>query len=68
MRPNVLERAIARLRDDRFRVRFMIGRRYERHDVIVISDLYLRPSGDLLYGTSRTSRRPVLGEGVRRAP
>lgn len=63
VRPDVIERAITRLRDGRFRVRFKVGREYEPHDVIVTSELYVRPSGDLLYGTNGTSRTswwPVL--------
>jgi hypothetical protein len=60
VRPGVIERAITRLRDGRFRVRFRLGRQYVPHDVVVTSDLYVRPSGELLYGTSRTSWWPVL--------
>jgi hypothetical protein len=54
VRPEAIERAIAKIAGRRFRVRFKMGRTYEPHDVIVTSDLYVRPSGDLLYGTSKT--------------
>src|SRR5690606_9265529 len=55
VRPEVIRRAVARLRDGRYRVRFKIGRPYEPHDVVVTPDLYVRPSGDLLYGRSGAS-------------
>jgi hypothetical protein len=55
VRPECLERAIAALGEGKYRVRFKIGRRYEPHDVIVTSDLYVRPSGELLYGSSGAS-------------
>lgn len=63
VRPEAIERAIAALPGGRFRVRFKIGTKHEPHDVVVTSELYVRPSGDLLYGTSgprRTSWWPVL--------
>lgn len=60
VRPDVIERAVARLADGRFRVRFKMGRTYEPHDVVVTPDLYVRPSGDLLYGTSRVLWWPIL--------
>jgi hypothetical protein len=62
VRPDLIERAITRLQDGRFRVRFRLGREYRPHDVVVTSELYVRPSGELLYGTSKnsTSWWPVL--------
>lgn len=54
-RPEALERAIADLGEGRYRVRFKVGRAYRPHDVVVTSDLYVRPSGELLYGSSAGS-------------
>jgi len=55
VRPECIERAIAPVGSARYRVRFKLGTDYRPHDVIVTSDLYVRPSGDLLYGRSRGS-------------
>jgi hypothetical protein len=55
-RPQFLKRLIVRLRDGAYRVRFRLLDRRRRkamlHDVIVSAELYVRPSGELLYGYS----------------
>jgi hypothetical protein len=56
VRPDCLERAIVCVGRGKYRVRFKDrdGRtgRYAPRDVVVTSDLYVRPSGELLYGSS----------------
>lgn len=51
--PEALVDAIAPLGGARYRVRFKLGASYRPHDVVVSSELYVRPSGELLYGSSR---------------
>ncbi len=55
-RPEVLERSIVQIGEHRFRVRFRTlepaTRRAIAHDVEVNADLYVRPSGGLLYGST----------------
>jgi len=63
VRPSCLERAIVRLDAATYQVRFKFGvdartGRYTSRNVIVTSDLYVRPSGSLLYGSPAGLRNP----------
>jgi hypothetical protein len=61
-RPRCLERAIVRVGAGTYRVRFRDrdpqSGRYGSRSVVVTSDLYVRPSGALLYGSSAGLREP----------
>jgi hypothetical protein len=64
-RPRALTRAIRPLGGGEYRIRFKTfnarAERYVPHDVVVTSDLWVRPSGDLLYGrTSGLGKPPIL--------
>ena len=63
-RPRALARAIRPLGGGVYRIRFKTfdptAERYVSHDVVVTSDLWVRPSGELLYGSTSGLGEPRI--------